>query len=96
MFVLTFPIYIRRCSEYSLIPVAHQLCVLNPRSEVKQLLCSLQHLLRSRRLHCIATQGSMFLSAAHALPISDDNSQFRESPGYQQFTSHKISSRYPY
>jgi len=29
MFVLTFPIYIRRCSHYSLIPVAHQLCVLN-------------------------------------------------------------------
>jgi hypothetical protein len=30
MFVLTFPIYIRRRSQYSLIPVAHQLCVLNP------------------------------------------------------------------
>jgi len=39
MFVLTFPIYIRRCSEYSLTPVAHHLCVLNPRSEAKHSTC---------------------------------------------------------
>jgi len=39
MFVLTFLIYIRRCWQYSLIPVAHQLCVLNPRSEARHSTC---------------------------------------------------------
>jgi len=99
MFVLTFPIYIRRCSQYSLIPVAHQLCVLIPlRSKVQylsfQLLRSLQNLLRSRLVYSVDAQGSLFLSAAHVLSISDDNSQFRESPCYLQFTSHEVSYRY--
>jgi hypothetical protein len=39
MFVLTFRIYVRRCTKYSLIPAAHQLCVLNPRSEARHSIC---------------------------------------------------------